>query len=119
MGSRRPRRSAAANWMRHLASEDFIVDEPLLKPRRSQQVKCRSCLLGVLKAFFALWSSPLRCAICICLASLGLQTKPAGQSGPCLPCWLCPVCRAKTLSSRCASVSAWAAAALPRLQPHR
>ncbi|KAL4423903.1 hypothetical protein ABPG75_001204 [Micractinium tetrahymenae] len=27
----------AANWMRHLASEDFIVDEPLLKPRRSQQ----------------------------------------------------------------------------------
>lgn len=36
--SRRPRRSAAANWMRHLASEDFIVDEPLLKPRRSQQV---------------------------------------------------------------------------------
>ncbi|KAL4434797.1 hypothetical protein ABPG77_005324 [Micractinium sp. CCAP 211/92] len=36
-GSRRPRRSAAANWMRHLASDDFIVDEPLLHSRRSQQ----------------------------------------------------------------------------------
>lgn len=82
-GSRRPRRSAAANWMRHLASDDFIVDEPLLHSRRSQQVGDPSCACWACRGWLFSGCPINKGTACTSLAAFCL---PSVLICPCLPC---------------------------------